>query len=265
MNILIPMAGAGQRFIDGGYKTHKPAILTIDRKTGKELPMVVCATKDLPDVKTDGSNLIYVDRDFHHTDGVEDIILDYYPKAKFITINYLTEGQASTCLLAKEYINNSESLLISASDNGMVFDEKLFNQLTKECDVIVFTYRNNPAVLAKPSAYGWVDVDENNVIKNVSVKKPISDTPINNHAIVATFWFKTGKSFVDATELMIKKNDRINNEFYVDNVINHAIALGLEAKVLEIDRYIGWGTPKDYEEYTNTYRYWERFTKENLK
>lgn len=265
MNILIPMAGAGQRFVDGGYKTHKPALLTIERKSGKELPMVVCATKDLPGVEEGGINLIYVDRDFHLKDGVEDVIKTYYPKANFITIDYLTEGQASTCLLAEAYINNDEGLLISASDNGMVFDETLFNELTQETDVIVFTYRNHPAVLANPSAYGWVKVDVENSILNVSVKKALSDQPMNDHAIVATFWFKTGKSFVEATKHMIMENDRINNEFYVDNVINHALKLGYRAKVLEIDRYIGWGTPKDYEEYTKTYLYWKKFVEENLK
>ena len=57
MNILIPMAGAGQRFVDAGYTVHKPAILTIDRRTGREIPMVVCATKDLPGVLQDGSNV----------------------------------------------------------------------------------------------------------------------------------------------------------------------------------------------------------------
>ena len=55
MNIIIPMAGAGQRFADEGYKIHKPAIPTIDRRTGKEFPMVVCATMDLPNVLKGGS------------------------------------------------------------------------------------------------------------------------------------------------------------------------------------------------------------------
>ena len=31
------------------------------------------------------------------------------------------------------------------------------------------------------------------------------------------------------------------------------------AKVFEIERYIGWGTPKDYEEYQNTVKYWKEF------
>lgn len=259
MNIIIPMAGAGQRFVDGGYKVHKPAIPTIDRRTGKEYPMVVCATMDLPYVEQDGKNVIYIDRLFHKEDGVEEEIRKYYSKASFITVEKLTEGQACTCLMAKECIDNEQPLLIAGCDNGMVINLKKFQQMTKECDVIVFTYRHNQAVLANPNAYGWVKVDRDDTITGLSIKKAISENPMDDHAIVATFWFKHGADFVKAAEKMIAENDRVNNEFYVDEVIKHTMDLGLDARVFEIERYIGWGTPKDYENYTNTINYWKEF------
>lgn len=262
MNIIIPMAGAGQRFADAGYKLSKPAIPTTDRRTGNKIPMVVCATKDLPGVKEDGSNVTYIDRMFHKTDGVEDIIRKHYPSANFITVEKLTEGQACTCLLAKDGINNEESLLIAGCDNGMVINQDCFNKLTKECDVLAFTYRHNQAVLEKPDAYGWMIVDDENTgkITGVSIKKAISDNPMEDHAIVATFWFKHGSDFVKATEKMIAENDRVNNEFYVDQVMKHCLELGMDVRVFEIERYIGWGTPKDYEEYEATLKYWKEYT-----
>lgn len=259
MNIIIPMAGAGQRFINEGYKTHKPAIPTIYRRDGKEYPMVVCATKDLPYIIEDGRNITYIDRTFHKKDGIETEILKHYTKASFLTVEKLTEGQACTCLLAKEKINNEEELLIAGCDNGMVMNNHKFNNMTKECDVIVFTYRHNETVLANPDAYGWVKTGENNRITGVSIKKAISNTPMEDHAIVATFWFRHGSDFVKAAEKMIAENDRINGEFYVDEVIKHALELGLDARVFEIDKYIGWGTPADYEKYMATIKYWKEF------
>ncbi len=262
MNIIIPMAGAGQRFADAGYKISKPAIPTTDRRTGKMLPMVVCATKDLPGVKSDGSNITYIDRTFHKKDGVENVIKAHFPNANFITVDRLTEGQACTCMLAKEQINNDEPLLIAGCDNGMVIDEVKFEKMTKECDVLAFTYRHNQAVLAKPDAYGWMIVDDKDLcrISGVSIKKAISNTPMEDHAIVATFWFKRGSDFVRATEKMILEDDRVNNEFYVDQVMKHCLELEMDARVFEIERYIGWGTPKDYEEYEATLKYWKEFT-----
>ncbi len=257
--ILIPMAGAGQRFADAGYKVHKPAIMTIDRETGEEKPMVVCATKDLPGVASDGSNVIYVDRTFHKTDGVEDAIRAYFPKATFITIDHLTEGQACTCMLAEELLDPEEPLLIAGCDNGMDINIEAFEELTKDCDCIVFTYRHNEAVLANPNAYGWMITDEDGNITGTSIKKAISDTPMEDPAVVATFWFKKAKVFLEATKKMIAENDRINQEFYVDQTAKHVLDLGYNAKIFDIDRYVGWGTPADYEAYQKTYQYFKEF------
>lgn len=262
MRIIIPMAGAGQRFADAGYKIHKPAIPTYDRRTGKKLPMVVCAVSDLPDVEPDGSNVIFIDRTFHREEGVEEEIKKYFPKALFINVDKLTDGQACTCLLAKDYLKSDEDVLIAGCDNGMIFDQQKFNDLIQNCDELVFTYRHNEAVLKNPAAYGWMKVDKDNNIVGASIKKAISDNPIEDHAVVATFWFRTAQLFIDATEKMISENDRVNNEFYMDEVVSHILDMGYKAKAFEIDRYIGWGTPKDYEEYQKTYEYWKGFLQE---
>lgn len=259
MNIIIPMAGDGRRFSEQGYKIHKPAIPTIDRRTGRLLPMVVCAALDLPGLEEGGRNVTFIDRDFHKTDGVEDRILQEFPRANFITADKLTEGQACTCLLAKEIINNDRELLIAGCDNGMIFDGNAFAKERERADCVVFTYRNNEAVLTNPNAYGWMAVDSDNNIEGVSIKKSISDNPMKDHAVVATFWFRHGSVFVKAAEKMIAEDDRINGEFYVDEIVRHILELGCIARVFEIERYIGWGTPKDYESYMQTIEYWNRF------
>lgn len=259
MNILIPMAGDGKRFTEAGYTISKPAIPTYDKRTGRKLPMVVCATLDLPYVCDDGSNLIYVERNFHQSNGIEQAIKEYFTNARFLTVDYLTDGQACTCLKAEELINNDEELLIAGCDSGMEMKLQKFNKARENSDVLVFTYRHNENILSNPDAYGWMKVDGQENIIETSVKKVVSDNPIEDHAVTATFWFKSGSIFVEAAKKMIAENDRINNEFYVDQVIKHILELGYRAKVFEVDRYIGWGTPEDYELYQNTFNYWKGF------
>lgn len=259
MNIIIPMAGAGQRFSDAGYMVHKPLIPTTDRRSGKSYPMVVCAAVDLPGVEPEGGNITFIDRSFHKADGLEQKIAGYFPKASFLTLGHLTEGQACTCLAAKEKINGKDGLLIAGCDNGMSYNEPMFWKLTQQCDVLVFTYRHSHTVLKNPDAYGWMYTDKENRITGLSIKKAISDMPMQDHAIVSTFWFRQGSYFVEAAEKMISENDRINGEFYVDETIRHAMDLGMDARIFEIDRYLGWGTPNDYEEYMATMQYWKEF------
>lgn len=265
MNLLIPMAGAGSRFNEAGYAVSKPAIPTYYKRTGKQLPMVVCATLDLPGVQPEGSNVIYVDRDFHKMDGTESVILSYFPHASFVTVDHLTEGQACTCLLAEDLIDTTEELLIAACDNGMEINQVKFDNYRQDADMLVFTYRHNEMVFRNPDAYGWMIVDDHNNIVGTSIKKAISNTPLEDHAVVATFWFRTGHIFVEAAHKMIKENDRINNEFYVDQIARHVLELGYKPKVFEVDRYIGWGTPEDHELYQRTFEYWNGFYRREMQ
>jgi dTDP-glucose pyrophosphorylase len=243
MNALIPMAGAGSRFKEKGYQTPKPLLPIMG------LPMVVNAANALPP----SQQYLFVVRDFQ----IKEYQIDKHLKAHFnspeiITLNHLTEGQASSCLAAKVFINNDDELIIGASDNGMIYNQIEFVDLSKNADVLVFTFRNNPTVLEKPEAYAWALCNNSNLIEKVSVKKPISNSPMNDHAVVGTFWFKKGKLFVEAAERMIALNRRINNEFYVDECINDLIEMGYNVKTFEIQHYVCWGTPNDYE----TFNYW---------
>ena len=257
MNILIPMAGAGQRFVDAGYKLSKPLIPVTDRYTAKTYPMVAAAVNDI--IRAAGNGKItFVYRNDKES-GISSKLSDYFPDAEFIGIDHLTEGQACTCLLAKNIINTDTPLFIGGCDNGMAVSPDRFSALSENSDVLVFTYRHNDCVLSNPNAYGWVKADENGAVSGVSVKKAIPDDPMNDHAIVSSFWFRKGSDFVRCAEEMIASDDRINGEFYVDKVIDYCVAEDLRVKVLEVDKYICWGTPADYENYEKTVHYWKDF------
>ncbi len=246
MNALIPMAGEGSRYKKEGYTTPKPLIPILAK------PMVVRAVEALPQ----SQKQIFICRDFHIKDyHIDKEIKEYYPDSEVITINQLTEGQASTCLLAKDLINNDEELIIGASDNGMIWNQEAFQQAKQDADCLVFTFRNNVTVVPKPEQYGWVVANDQGEVSKVSVKVPISDDPINDHAIIGAFWFKKGQYFVEAAERMIRENRRINNEFYVDECINDLVALNYKVKVFEVAHYICWGTPNDF----RTFEYWQSF------
>ena len=115
--------------------------------------------------------------------------------------------------------------------------------------MVIWTFRNHPFVLGNPKMYGWVQTNEESRVSGVSCKTPISDNPISDHAVSGTFTFKKAKSFLDCAERLIKKNRRINNEFYLDTLIDECVTNGYEVSLLEIDKYYCWGTPKDLESY----------------
>lgn len=263
MIILIPMAGEGQRFQEKGYKLSKPLIPVTDWKTGSKTSMVIAAINDLT-FRNSKSQIIIVDRLHHKAQGIENEIQTHYPQSQFITLDKVTEGQAATCLKAKSSIPPEEELLIGACDSGMILDEAEFQKQKEKADVLLFAFRNYPCVEDNPQAYGWIHLKDQKNVDYVSVKKALSPTPIKDFAIIGAFWFKKAQYFFEAIETMIKNNDKVNNEYYIDQAINYAIKKGLQVHIHEPKRYFNWGIPEAYEEYEATFSYWKHFLeKEN--
>lgn len=249
------MAGEGQRFKNAGYEIPKPLIDV------NGLPMVVRAAKSLP--KAD--KYIFVCRQEHlDQTSLKQILSDNFLDVVIIPVDHLTEGQAITCLLAKNHIPDNAILTIGASDNDMTYDPLRIDQMFQDekLDGWIWTFRNNKAVLQNPKMYGWVitEANSNRAVK-ISCKVPLSSNPVNDHAIIGAFTFKKAKLFFDAVDAMVNANDRINNEFYVDIAVNYAIQEGNHINTCEVDQYICWGTPADYEEYN----YWLNYFQKRLQ
>src|SRR5204863_6989203 len=103
------------------------------------------------------------------------------------------------------------------------------------------------AVLQKPSMYGWVKVATDGRVTGVSCKVPLSDRPMDDHAVIGTFSFRRADDFLRAARRTIALDRRVNGEFYLDVVLDQAVADGLDVRLLEVERYVGWGTPQDLE------------------
>ena len=245
---LIPLAGRGSRFAKACYKDPKPLI----EVSGK--PMIIQAANSLPK----SENHIFVTLKEHLQNyPLEKILKDEYQDSKIIGIDEVTQGQAVTCSLGLKYTDENLSMLISATDNGITYNKEKYEKLVedKSVDAIIFTFRHHISSKKNPQMYGWVKTDATNDAKKISVKVPISENPYEDHAIVGTFWFKNIKHFNRALKNLLDKNIKVNNEYYVDSLMDELIELGYKVKVFEVDDYICWGTPDDYE----TFIYWQSF------
>jgi len=248
--LILPMAGSGSRFFSQGYKEPKP-LLQIEG-----LPMIIQAVNCLPPT----SNKIFICQNEHlNKYDIGNTITNYYPGSKIGGIDYITEGQACTCDIAfnKCNINNESPILISACDNGVYYNTNKYIELLNDnsVDIIIWSFSNNPTSKLFPQMYAWLDVDENDVIKRVSIKKPFDDCE-NKYAIIGTMLFKKAKYFKEGLELIYNNNIRTNGEFYVDNLIEPLINVkGYKAKIFDVTNYLCWGTPSDYK----TYNYWHEY------
>jgi len=246
---LIPMAGRGSRFTQEGYVIPKP-LITVSGK-----PMIIqAATMNPPAEK---QIFVCLKEHLESYPNIKTTLLETYQHATIIELDEVTEGQACTCEKGLQNVDLDAPLFIGACDNGMLWNQEKYQKLISDesINALAFSFRKHPSSKRNPHMYGWLKVDEQNTVKNVSVKIPISDNPYNDHAIVGSFYFKKARYFLDALQHLYKNNIRINNEFYVDSCIGALVNLGRRVKVFEVDHYICWGTPNDY----RTFNYWEKF------
>jgi dTDP-glucose pyrophosphorylase len=233
LKILIPMAGAGSRFAQAGYTFPKPLI----EVNGKPMIQSVVENLDFD------CEYIFILMSSHSTKypGIKDTLrVITNGRCKIIETDCLTEGAACTALLAKEYINNDEGLLIANSDQIIEYEPKNFVTLKSltSVDSIVFTFND-----VHPK-WSFVKTNSRGFVTRVEEKKPIS-----NIATCGIYWYRKGSDFVKYAEKMIEKNDRVKGEFYIAPVYNYLIEDGKDLIPFYVNKMWGIGTPEDLDRF----------------
>ena len=230
MNVLIPMAGAGSRFEQMGYTFPKPLIDV----TGK--PMIQMVTENL----NIEAKYIYIVQKEHYEKYNLKYLLNLITNnnCEIVQIDSLTEGAACTTLLAKEFIDNDEPLLIANSDQFVEWDsnEFMYSMVADNVDGGILTFE------ATHPKWSFAKLGNDGFVSEVAEKKPIS-----NIATAGIYYWTHGSNYVKYAEQMIEKDIRTNNEFYVCPVYNEAIQDGKKVKIFQIEKMWGLGTPEDLE------------------
>jgi HAD superfamily hydrolase (TIGR01509 family) len=235
MNVLIPMAGAGSRFQQAGYTFPKPLIDV----RGK--PMIQVVTENL---NIDATFIYVVQKEHRDKYNLDTLLNLITPNCKIVEVEGITEGAACTTLLAKEYIDNDEPLLMANSDQFVEWDsnEFMYKMTEQNLDGGIVTFR------ATHPKWSFAKIDMQGYVTEVAEKNPISDI-----ATVGIYYWKHGADYVRFAEQMIEKNVRVNNEFYVCPVFNQAIKDNLKIKTFDVPRMWGLGTPEDLKFFLEKY------------
>lgn len=236
MNVLIPMAGSGSRFATAGYTFPKPLI----EVNGK--PMIQVVVENL---NIDAHYIFLVQKEHYEKYQLRYMLNMIAPGCDIVQVDGVTEGAACTTLLAKDIIDNDNPLVIANSDQYVEWDSNvcLYAFTADGVDAGILTFRS-----CHPK-WSFARLDERGFVAEVAEKRPISDL-----ATVGIYFWKRGADYVKYAEQMIRKNIRVNNEFYVCPVFNEAIADGKLVRVKDIKRMWGLGTPEDLRVYLELHR-----------
>ena len=231
-NLLLPIAGKAQRFLDEGYTMPKPLIMSKDKH-------IIDWSMDSFD--TNDCNVIFAVRLEHINNfSIDDILRRKFGEdIKIVVVDRVTDGSVSTCLLAKDLIDNELPLIIYTPD---VYFEDTFNptEIDAALDGFLLTFKANSP------AHSYVELDDSGLATRTAEKEVISE-----NAAVGVYYYRTGSMFVKYAEEMIEKNIRTKNEFYICPMYNLLIRDGLKVGISQVKKMHVLGTPAELEFFVN--------------
>lgn len=215
INVVIPMAGKGQRFIEYGYDKPKPLIDVCGE------PMIKRVIDSLT-LKEEACRYIFIALQEHLDQGLKGYLEG---RGEIIPLNHLTEGAACTTLMAMKYINDDNPLVIANCDQYLQWDFDEFISASSSYDGSLAVFNStNPH-------HSYVAVRDGRVVE-VAEKVVISDK-----ACAGIYYYAKGKDYIYSAVQMIVKNIRTNGEFYVAPTYNEMIEAGKYLTIYEVDVY----------------------------
>jgi dTDP-glucose pyrophosphorylase len=247
LQIIVPMAGRGSRFSDAGYTTPKPLIPVGGR------PMIQWVIENIRPQRVHQFTFICLAEHLEKFPEVPAELQRICPGCNIVAVRAVTEGAACTVLLAKNFINSGDPLMIANSDQIIDLDINKYLAAGDVPDVsglIMTFWADHPKW-----SYCRMRVDN-------SVSEVVEKQVVSNEATVGIYNFRRGEDFVRAAENMIAKDLRVNSEFYVAPVYNQLIAE--RAKIITVKTGVerngmyGLGIPEDLDFFKTTEYYRRR-------
>lgn len=224
-NLLVPVAGRGQRMVDKGYIQPKPLIMVGDRHI---------IDYSLGSIDYSECQITFIVR----RDHISNFAIDQVLRRKFgldiqiVVAEQETAGSVSSCLLARDFIDNDLPLIVFCPD--IYFEPKFIpSPEIFESDGFILTFKAN-----SPN-YSYVQ-EENGLVTRTEEKMVISD-----QASTGVYAWKTGKLFLEVADQAIAENIRTKNEFFVCPLYNLLIQRGGKVRSQDVPLMYITGTPEE--------------------
>jgi capsule biosynthesis phosphatase len=234
MNIIIPLAGNGQRFYEDNYFFPKPLINVI----GQSIISLV-----LKSLKIDQKDKIYIIykselNRFNFKDHIHHN-LDNDHQIQFIELNTNTRGAAETVFIGSQQIlesdHKNEPVLIVDGDTFYTEDIiSIFKNSNKNNKNIIFYTKDN----TPDPIYSYISLDTDSRLLDIQEKEKISD-----NACIGAYGFNSIPMMNKAIEQTILSNDKQKNEFYISMIYKKLLKNNIDIYGIEFSSFINLGTP----------------------
>ena len=241
--MIIPMMGVGQRFIDQSYDKPKFLLDVLGRPV---LARIISMY--------DWAEEIHIFASLIHEELLRDFVREAQPSISAKLNIHFGQGHKLgpvwSLLLFKDAISSDVPIWINYADFGWVwptdFDPE---QGTREIDVLVPYYSGFHPHNNGTTNYAYLQMEATK-ITHIQEKRPFTTDKRNEPTSSGTYFFSSWATAIDLAVNLVESGETVNNEFFVSQLVDTAIRRGLVSQGLKIPFFFQWGTPEDYEFFT---------------
>ncbi|MCL5410773.1 MAG: NTP transferase domain-containing protein [Patescibacteria group bacterium] len=248
MQIIIPMSGVGQRFIDAGYKDIKPLVCV------NEKPMVEYIVSLYP---KDSKILFVCNNDHLKKTKLEEELKRIAPTCEIIGIEPHKKGPVYAVSQAFDYIDNNDEIIVQHVDTYKYwdFDKFLAHTRSRKADAAISANRG-----FHPNMFTGTNYALSNSLKqwmtSMTEKKPIEDID-REYASDGTYYFKNGSLVKKYFKQLMDLNINLKGEYYISLVYPLLLQDGLKVSIYEIQHLVSLGIPIDIENFRGWSNYFQ--------
>lgn len=241
MNILVLMAGRGQRFRDKGYDKPKP-LIEVNGKT-----ILEWTTESCPYIKHGGVgqdtniHLYFAVLQDHLDNGLGEFLYSVYGEnIHIVPFDKITKGNLETAYISSHTMQfENEELLILDSDNKYSGSgiESFITMLPKDTDTTaIFVFNTNDTSLPNKWANAMVD---GNIVKGIREKE---DSWVTHPSLIGMFYFSTTSYFTNSAHKILNEYTPVKGEYYMSMVPTYTTK---EVYAYTVTDVVPLGTPHD--------------------
>ncbi|MDR0950804.1 MAG: glycosyltransferase family 2 protein [Candidatus Ancillula sp.] len=232
IQILMPMGGLGQRFVEAGYDTPKPMI-EIEGK-----PMFMKALESFPQ-NWEMQNIFVIRQDQDQKYNLKQQIESTLPTAQVEILDHNTGGAVETCLIAEQDIDDDLPIIIADCDTR--FKSLEYNKKVEknQVDGLLLSFNSDDP------RYSYAKLDDNGKVIETAEKVVIS-----NHALLGGYYIKSGKLFKEIAHQFVDNPLPQNlKEYFMSHLYNILLEKGKRVEIADADGFDIWGTPEELKAY----------------
>jgi len=241
MNVLIPMAGTGNRFVQKGYKDPKPLI----KANNKRIIEYIVDMFSPDDKITFICNKVHAD-----TTNMIDILKKIRQDSNIDIIEQHKLGPIYTLLGTLNNIPDDEEVIVSYCDNPLTWDYQNFRAYVrdKNLDGCILTHSGFHPHTLNNTKMAFLKTDDI-FMTEIKEKECYTDNPMMEHASTGVYYFKSGNILKKYCRLALQNELTYNGEYYVTLLYNLLVHDGLRVGWYDTEFALVFGTPEELENF----------------